>query len=357
MVISAVKSIVSGLAQVLYASCNRKHPINILVSNLKNKILALSLVLLLTAITITSIAASTVKAQTSTPTSTSGSWITSYQINDYNTGKLLASLTAGGSVQTISSPSPGEDLKVTFTVNVFTGGSGDLSLGTSLQQLLQGQYWQLSSGSSYSLGGEFSASANPADFTWTQGTFTMSVIGVVPTPSSGVQSAPVDLVTLYGPTGSTLAQIQITAVGSAMATFLALYNQQNAELNHLISSGVNSGYTQLFTSVLNESKAVANAGDVTDATAMLNALNPSNAPPSSTEQALFLPVIAVVAVVAVVFGFMWFRVRGKVSYFQMIVEDQIKDLEGLTLRISRIDRQSSSTLESVKDRLKRLVGM
>lgn len=328
-----------------------------MVSKLKKKILALSLVLLLTAIMVTSIAASTVKAQTATPTPASGGWITSYTIDDYNTGKLLASSSNGQTVQTIQSPSPGEDLKVTFTVDVFTGGSGELSLGTSLQQLLQGQYWQLSSGSTYSLGSEFSASANPADFTWTQGTFTMTVIGVVPTPSSGVQSAPVDLVTLYGPNGGTLAQIQVTAVGGAMATFLALYNQQNAELNHLISSGVNSGYTQLFTSVLNESKAVANAGDVTDATAMLNALNPSNAPPSSTMQALFIPLVAVVAVVAVVFAFMWFRVRGKVSYFQLVVEDQIKDLEGLTLRISRIDRQSSSTLESVKDRLKRLVGM
>jgi hypothetical protein len=50
-------------------------------------------------------------------------------------------------------------------------------------------------------------------------------------------------------------------------------------------------------------------------------------------------------------------VRGKASYFQLVVEDQIKDLEGLTLRISKIDRASSSSLESVKDRLKRLVGM
>ena len=66
-----------------------------------------------------------------------------------------------------------------------------------------------------------------------------------------------------------------------MAAFLTFYSQKNAELNRLISSGANSGYIQLYTSVLNESQNVANAGDVADATAILNDLNASNAPPSS----------------------------------------------------------------------------
>jgi hypothetical protein len=162
---------------------------------------------------------------------------------------------------------------------------------------------------------------------------------------------------LYGPDGSVLSQITAYSTSAGMASFLTLYNQKNANLNSLISSGVNSGYIQLYTSVLNESQVVAYAGDVTDATAMLNDLNSANAPPSSTAQALFIPLIAVVAVVAVLFAFLWFRVRGKVSYFQLVVEDQIKDLEGMTLRISKIDRAMSANLESVKDRLKRLVGM
>ena len=325
---------------------------------MKNKNLALSLALILTAIMVSSIAISTVGAQTTASSNGSG-WITSYQVSDYSTGKILSTYDSTKTPvlnQTLSSPSPGEGIKVVFTVNVFTGGSGELTLSTSLQQLVQGQYWQLNTGG-YNLGGAFDASRSSTQFLWTQGTFTMTLVGTVPTPSSGTQQAPVDLITLYGPDGSTLYQITITAVGSQMASFLTLYGQQNSELNTLISSGVNSGYTQLWTLVLNESMAVANSGDVTDASAMLNALNASNAPPSSTAQALFLPLIGIVAVLAVVFAIMWFRVRGRVSYFQLVVEDQIKDLEGLTLRISKIDRQSSSNLESVKDRLKRLVGM
>ena len=68
-------------------------------------------------------------------------------------------------------------------------------------------------------------------------------------------------------------------------------------------------------------------------------------------------LVGVLAAVAVIFVVLFLRVRGKVSYFQLVVEDQIKDLEGLTLRASKIDRTMSSSLESVKDRLKRLVGM
>jgi len=57
------------------------------------------------------------------------------------------------------------------------------------------------------------------------------------------------------------------------------------------------------------------------------------------------------------FAFLFMRNRGKVSYFKLVVEDQIKDLEGLTLRASKIDRTISSNLSSIEDRLKRLVGM
>jgi hypothetical protein len=74
-------------------------------------------------------------------------------------------------------------------------------------------------------------------------------------------------------------------------------------------------------------------------------------------ESLFIPIVGVLAAVAVIFVVLFLRVRGKVSYVQLVVEDQIKDLEGLTLRASKIDRAMASSLESVKDRLKRLVGM
>jgi hypothetical protein len=55
-------------------------------------------------------------------------------------------------------------------------------------------------------------------------------------------------------------------------------------------------------------------------------------------EALFLPIVGATAAIAVIFVVLFMRNRGKLSYFQLVVEDQIKDLEGLTLRASKIDR-------------------
>ncbi|HMK94025.1 MAG TPA: hypothetical protein VK536_01360 [Candidatus Limnocylindrales bacterium] len=295
----------------------------------------------------------TVKAQNASGTG----WITSYSIYDYSSKQLLVEYnSATGVNQTLAPMLPGEQVYCTFAVNIFTGGSGALSLGTSLQRLLQGEYWSLVS-ENYSLGSAFNPNAQTTQFAWdsTPGTFTMTVYGIVPTPSSA--AAPIYVVTLYGPSGTVLQQITVLATSAAMASFLTLYGQKEANLKSLESSGVASGYTSLLSTVLAQAEAEATAGDVTGATNLLNAINTSNAPAGSAVQILFLPLIAVVAVIAVVFAFMFMRTRSKVSYFQLVVEDQIKDLEGLTLRISKIDRASSSSLESVKDRLKRLVGM
>jgi hypothetical protein len=90
---------------------------------------------------------------------------------------------------------------------------------------------------------------------------------------------------------------------------------------------------------------------------LLNAIPSSGEPMGSAFQMIMLPAIGVAAAGAVVFAFLFLRARGKNSYTQMVIEDQIKDLEGLTLRASKIDRTIASNLDSVKDRLKRLVGM
>jgi hypothetical protein len=316
---------------------------------LNKKIVALSLLLLLTLMCISSTAIFTVKAQGSS------GWITSYQIYDYNTKQLLISYdSTTGQFENLSTVLPNQAIYVTFTVNVFTAGSGDLTLQTNMQRLLSGEIWSLNT-QNYTLGSEFNPNTASAQFTWIPGTFSMTCYGTVPNEGSAGQVS-VNLVSLLGPSGTTLQAITVAATSSAMATFETLYNSKEANLKSLVSSGVDSGYTSLLSTVLTQAEAEAAAGDVTGATNLLNAINTSNAPAGATMQALFIPLIVVVAVVAVVFAFMFMRIRGKVSYMQLVVEDQIKDLEGLTMRISRIDRQTSSSLESVKDRLKRLVG-
>ena len=89
----------------------------------------------------------------------------------------------------------------------------------------------------------------------------MTVAGTVPQSSSSQTGAPVNLVTLYGPTsGIPLDQITVSAVSADMTHFQALYNEKAAHLKTLQSSGVAQGYVDLYTKVLNESTVEANSG-------------------------------------------------------------------------------------------------
>jgi hypothetical protein len=319
---------------------------------LKNKILALSLLFLLTTMMIMSF--SPVKAVGE------GQWITTYSIED-SSGQLLVQYNPTTNTTNVLAPVlPGTDIKVTFTINIVALGADTLRLSTSLLKSTShpSGYWDLQT-STYDMGSSYNPASQSTTFKWTAGTFDMVLYGKVPTSTSTTTVAQtVKVVSLYGGSGGTaLDEVTVQATSAGLANFNVLYSQQETKLKGLISSGVAQGYIDIFTNVLNASRAIANAGDVSDATALLNSLNASNPPVTSSTEMLFIPVIAVLAVLAVIFVVLFLRIRGKVSYFQLVVEDQIKDLEGLTIRASKIDRAMSSSLESVKERLKRLVGM
>ena len=318
---------------------------------MKNKILALSLLVILTTVMIISISPP-VKAVGI------GQWITTYQIED-STGQLLVQYDpATNTTNTLAPVLPGTDIKVTFTVNVIVPGSDTLKLTTNLQKSTSNPsgYWALQT-TTYDMGTTYNPASQSTNFKWTVGTFDMVLYGKVPNSASNVAQTVKVVILSSSAGGASLDQITVQATSANLANFNVLYSQQETKLKGLISSGVDQGYIDIFTNVLNASRAIANAGDVNDATTLLNSLNDSNAPVTSATATLFIPIMVVLAVVAVIFVVLFLRVRGKVSYFQLVVEDQIKDLEGLTLRASKIDRAMSSSLESVKDRLKRLVGM
>jgi hypothetical protein len=319
---------------------------------LKNKIIALGFLLMLTTVMIISVS-SPVKAVGG------GQWITTYQIEDTNGQILIKYDPVTNTTNTLAPVLPGADIKVTFTINVIAPGADLLKLSTSLQKSTShaNSYWELLPGTTYDMGSTYNPAAQSTTFKWAVGTFNMVLYEKVPASTSEAAQT-VYVVSLYsGSGGYALDQIIVQATSAGLANFNVLYGQQQEKLNSLISQGVSQGYIEIFTNVLNASRTIANAGDVTGAISLINGLNVANAPLSSTTEALFLPVAGVLAAVAVIFVVLFLRVRGKISYFQLVVEDQIKDLEGLTLRASKIDRTISSSLESVKDRLKRLVGM
>jgi len=318
---------------------------------MQKKVLALTIILLLTTISLTSISLS----QAATSTTSDNQWITDYKIYDATTNALLVQYDASTNTTTPFSPVlPGAQVSITFTVNVIASGEGDLSLRSGLLKPSSGTYWDYSD-AGYNLGSSFSPNAATTTFNWVAGQFEITLNGIVPSSSSASKS--ITAVTLAGPSGTTLDTITITATSAQMGNFQTLLKQKEDELASLKASGVDAGYTALYQNVLTTAQAVALSGDTEDAIALLNGLNGANAPAGSTMQILFYPLVGITAAIAVVFAILFLRTRGKVSYFQLVVEDQIKDLEGLTLRAAKIDRAMSANLDSVKDRLKRLIGM
>jgi len=334
---------------------------------LNKKILTLSLLLVLTTMCITGISVSTVKAQTGGSIGT-GQWITQYTITDGTTGvTLLSKDFATGKTSGTLDITESEDVVVTATINVgVSNPSTDLTLGTGMQHSSSepNTYWSLVT-TTYSLG-NFNPNSQSISFPEVAGTFTITCYGVTPTgvvekaAPNGITlnvPTPCDMLLLKDPTGNVLDEITPNVINAAIYDYQGILSNQESTLKNLKSSGVASGYVDIYADVINESQALEAQGFTAGATALLNDLSSTGAPPSSASQAFFIPVAVVLAIVAALFAFMFMRIRGKVSYMNLVVEDQIKDLEGLTLRASKIDRTMSSNLESVKDRLKRLVGM
>ncbi len=317
---------------------------------MKKKILALSLLMLLTTFIIICIAPSVKAVGT-------GQWITTYKIEDANSGQLLIQYDpATNTTNTLAPVLPDTDIKVTFTIDIIAPGADSLKIQTSLTKT-GNVFWEPQG--EYVVGSTFNPASATTTFKWTVGTLEMVLYGTVPASTTATSNASrtINVVTLSSAAGGQpLDRITIQSMTAGLANFNVLYDQQNAKLQSLKDNGVAQGYIELFTNVMNSSRALADSGNVADATTLLNGLNVANEPVGSLMESLFLPIVAVVAVIAVIFAFLFMRIRGKVSYVQLVVEDQIKDLEGLSLRAAKIDRTLSASLESIKDRLSRISG-
>jgi hypothetical protein len=248
-------------------------------------------------------------------------------------------------------------LEITFTVDVgVTSPNTLLKLKTAMAHSnLEDTYWELIS-KEYELTA-YNPNSQDVQFYQAQGELTMKLYGRV--PQNIAQDIAVDyrVVTLYGPAGETLDLIEVRVVTAETSEYETLFLEKEDELRSLKESGVDPGYLELYENILNESKVQADEGYVEAAIGMLNTLDVDDVPAYSTVEGLFLPVVGALVAIVVVFGIMFLRGRGRIQYVMMVLEDQIRDLEGLTLRASRVDRTISTSLESVKDRLKSVVGM
>jgi hypothetical protein len=345
-----------SIANVILATYSR---IWLKGSRMKTKILAFCTIALLASVFMISI--STTFAAVG-----GGQWITKYRIEDASTGDLiLAQDFSTGAVSGSGQISNGEQLSVTVTIDIATSNpSSSLTLSTAMQHPPSlDHYWVHEASDGYTLGGNYNPNAASFSFSQTAGTLTIScygeAVGQVQTTVDGItlhKAIPVSLVALKDPSGTLLDEVNQNITDSAINEYKTKVKEKQSALAGYATSGVDPGYVDIYRNVVAQSQVVADQGLTDNAVAMLDSLDVTP-PAGAVLQILFLPLIAVFGVVAVLFAFLFMRSRGKVSYFRLVIEDQIKDLEGLTLRASKIDRTISSNLASVEDRLKRLVGM
>ena len=325
---------------------------------MKNKILTLSIIVLL-AITTIYVSAASIEPVKAANTAT---YIQKYTISDTATGFIYSNDLTTGSTSGTFQISNGQSLSVQVTITISQGNpSSTLTLSTGMAHPSGDHYWALQEGSTYSLG-NYNPNSASFSFPQTAGTFTITCLGIVSgvteTSAGGVtlhKGVPVSLIKLSDPAGSILDQISHDITDASINEFNTKLASAQKTVNGL--SGSDPAYVSLAQGVIDNSKEVAATGLTDQASQMLDALNNANAPASGAMQILFIPLVAIFAALMGLFAFMFFRNRGKISYYQMVVEDQIKDLEGLTLRAQKIDRTMAASLDSVKDRLKRLVGM
>lgn len=287
-----------------------------------------------------------------------GEWITSYSVVDSSTGQLKVEVDFETEEnRTLGSIFPGSEIAVTFTVDVpATSPSTILKLKTTmLHSTIEDVYWKLIT-QDYELIA-YNPNEQEVRFYQVKDILTMTLYGRVPQTVAKDKPVQYLVVTLYSPAGEILDNIKVRVVTAEISEYDTVLLEKEEDLQSLKDSGISAGYIELYENVLNESRVQADLGNVESAIAMLNTLSVRNAPPSSTVEGMFLPVVGVLVVVAALFGFMFVRGRGKIQYVMMVLEDQIRDLEGLTLRASKVDRTISTSLESVKDRLKSVVGM
>ena len=328
---------------------------------MKNKILTLSIIILLTITTVYVSAASLAPVKAAS----TATYIQKFTVSDQTLGFIYSDDLTTGSTSGTFQISNGQNLAVSVTINIpTTNPSSTLTLSTGMAHSSSlDHYWTLDTSSHYSLG-NYNPNSASFSFPQTAGTFTITCYGVasgvVATSAGGItihKGVPVSLVKLSDPSGTTLDEISHNITDQSINEFNTKLAQDQKTLSNLQSSGVDPGYVQIYQNVLTQAQTVADQGLTDSASAMLDSLSSAQAPASATMQVIFIPLIVVFAVIAGLFGFMFMRSRSKVSYYRLVVEDQIKDLEGLTLRASKIDRTMASNLDSVKDRLKHLVGM
>jgi hypothetical protein len=165
----------------------------------------------------------------------------------------------------------------------------------------------------------------------------------------------ITLIELDGPVGTDYDDITVTVIDNKIDDYRFLLDQKKAELQEYQDTGVDPAYIQLYENFVALSEEQAEQGLVDNAMDLLNNLEVDTTPvetgPSWMER-YFLPAVGGLALIAILGVFLFIRTNSKLGFVKMVVEDQIREMEALQSRASRIDRNLASRLDEINTRLK-----
>jgi len=292
-------------------------------------------------------------------------WIEEYRLEHYSTNQRILDWSSESGQLTQNAPVlAGNEYKLSFRINVrqtVDNAVLELRLSDKLQKKSKTVFWEIES-VELPLTSEY----NPADtiirFNHTQGVYRLSIVGEIDkaltsTGAGVVFHKPVDLtlITLIGPAQTLYDEITVNVIDNRIDDYRRLRSQKEAELAQYRQSSVDPAYIQLYEKFLNIAISEAELGLVDNAINLMNNLQ-VEAPPVETgpswQEQYFLPAVGALAVLFIISAALFMRSRSRVGFVTMLVEDQIREMEALQSRASRVDRSLAQRLQEINDRLK-----
>jgi hypothetical protein len=159
-----------------------------------------------------------------------------------------------------------------------------------------------------------------------------------------------------------LDRITFNVIDGEIKDYRDLLSAKEMVVANMTNRNVVHQYVSLSENIIVKARNEASIGFVDKAKSLLN-LMPTNTDglpleysPSITET-MFIPVAGGLSVLVILSAVLFARSRRRMGYILNVLEEQVKDLEGLVMKVSRVDKSISTRLETLRDRLRNLVGV
>ena len=293
-------------------------------------------------------------------------WFALYRVEDLTTRQLVIerNLETGKLLQN-TPVFTGAEYNITITLDIgLTAAYANLTLSLGLLHADSiDRFWEIHT-TGLNLTGDYNPNRAEITFSQVKGRYVLSTFGRVPSDltitrlGSGLMlHKPVNftVIRLIGPDGGVLDEITLSIIDSEIDGYRFIRRQREIELQRYKESQVDPAYIELYENFMALAEEQAEVGFVRSAVDILETLQvevpPVQTGPSFGER-YFLPSVGGLGVLSVALVYLLLRAHGKMSFISMVIEDQIREMEVLTTRASRIDRNLASRLQEINDRLK-----